>query len=66
MYNLLKSKFTLSGKNLKEISKEINISYSTFINKLTGKTDFTLDEAINIKEYLSEYAPESLEILFTK
>ena len=66
MYNLLKSKFTLCGKSKKDISKNIEMPYQTFINKLSGKTDFTLDEAIAIKTTLSEYAPEPLEILFAK
>lgn len=66
MYNLLKSKITLCESTQKEFSKKIGMSYTTFNSKLSGKTSFTLDEAIKIKEQLSDAAPEPLEILFVK
>lgn len=52
VYKDLKVELFRKNISYEEVSKGIGISKSAFINKINGKTDFTLDEAINIASLL--------------
>ena len=53
----------MSKKSKKEIASELGMTYNTLLLKLRGKNDFTLDEAVKLKEILN--TPKSIEELFT-
>lgn len=67
MYYRLKAEIIYKGYNVKEFASLCGISYSAFLRKLSykrdGKNDFTLDEAIRIRDLLK--SDLSLEELFT-
>jgi len=54
MYKELETKIANLGLSKKEIASAINMKYDTFLSKMSGKSKFTLDEAVCIKEYLKE------------
>lgn len=47
---------------IKEFSRFVGIPYSTLMDKLNGRTPFTIEEAAKVKRALG--AEESIEILF--
>lgn len=57
MYKLLESRLAYKGISKKQLAEGINISYGKILSKISGKSKFTLDEAILIKEYLEEELP---------
>lgn len=54
MYKELETQIAYRGISKKEIAAAINMKYNTFLSKMRGKSKFTLDEAVCIKEYLKE------------
>lgn len=46
------------------IANEMNMSYNTFLLKMRGKYDFTLNEALKLKEILNTKEP--IEVLFKR
>lgn len=62
MYRVLESKLAYRGISKKKLADAIQMNYNTFLSKIGGKSKFTLDEAVSIKEYLKEEA--SIEELF--
>lgn len=64
MYNNLRAEMTRRNVNAKEIAKKLGKTEGTISSKITGKTDFTLDEARQIKEILN--VDTSLDELFLK
>ena len=62
MYKLLESRLVYKGISKKQLAEGIHMSYKTILSKMSGKSKFTLDEAILIKEYLNEEL--SVEKLF--
>ena len=54
MYKVLETQIAYLGVSKKQIALAINMKYNTFLSKMSGKSKFTLDEAICIKEYLKE------------
>ena len=54
MYKVLETKIAYLGISKKQIAHAINMKYSTFLSKISGKSKFTLDEAVRIREYLKE------------
>lgn len=54
MYKELESQIAYRGISKKQLALDINMKYHTFLSKMSGKSKFTLDEAICIKEYLQE------------
>lgn len=62
MYRLLESRLVYKGISKKQLAEDIHMSYGTILSKMAGKSKFTLDEAILIKEYLEEET--SVEELF--
>lgn len=57
MYKLLESRLVYKGISKKQLAEGIHMSYKTILAKMSGKSKFTLDEAILIKEYLREELP---------
>lgn len=49
---LLRKFITRSGKSLTRIAKELGITYISLNNKLKGKFDFTLKEALALRSIL--------------
>lgn len=62
MYRLLESRLGYKGISKKQLAEGIHMSYGTILSKMSGKSKFTLDEAILIKEFLDEEI--SVEELF--
>ena len=54
MYKELETKIAYRGISKKQMAEEINMNYSTLLSKMGGKSKFTLDEAVLIKDYLEE------------
>ena len=54
MYKKLETQIAYRGISKKQLAVDINMKYSTFLEKMSGKSKFTLDEAVRIKEYLQE------------
>jgi len=57
MYRVLESKIAYKGISKKEMANELKMNYNTLLAKMSGKSKFTLDEAIIIKTYLQEELP---------
>jgi len=62
MYRFLEARIVFHGYSKKEFAESINMNYNTLLAKLNGKSKFTLDEAVQIKEFLQE--DMSIEQLF--
>ena len=62
MYRFLEARIVFHGYNKKEFAEKIDMNYNTLLAKLNGKSKFTLDEAVQIKEFLQEDI--SIEELF--
>lgn len=54
MYRELEAKIAYRGISKKQMAVDIDMKYNTLLAKLSGKSKFTLDEAVCIKEYLKE------------
>ena len=54
MYKELEAQIAYRGISKKQLAADINMKYSTFLDKMSGRSKFTLDEAVCIKEYLQE------------
>lgn len=52
MFNTLKGEIIRKGINRNDIIKELGVSKSTFSQKMTGRTQFKLDEIVKITEML--------------
>ena len=64
MYQIIESRLALLGISKKELAQALGISYHTLLLKLQGKSSFTLDEALAVKELIR--ASESVEELFCR
>lgn len=64
MYKRVEAQMILRGVSRKELAKQLDISYNTLNQKLNGKSDFSLSEALKIKQVLN--APDPMETLFNK
>lgn len=62
MYRTIESRLAFLGVSKKKLAHEIGMSYNTFLLKLKGKSNFTLDEAEKIK--LALKSKLSIEELF--
>lgn len=62
MYKMLESRIAYRGISKKRLADDIHMNYNTLLAKMSGKTKFTLDEAVLIKNYLDESTP--IEELF--
>ena len=63
--NFLKLRGILVEKNIsyRELSKRLNISLATLVNKMAGRTQFTLKEITDIKKLL-DLDPDKLNDIF--
>ena len=64
MYKNVKAQIILSGLSRKDLAQKLGIQYNTLNHKLSGKSVFTLDEAMAIKRILGSNIP--IEQLFEK
>ena len=62
MYRVLESKIAYKGISKRQMAEDIGMNYNTLLAKMSGKSKFTLDEAVGIKNYLQEET--SIEELF--
>ena len=62
MYRQLEVKIAYRGISKKQMAEGINMNYSTLLSKMGGKSKFTLDEAVKIRDYLEE--DSTIEELF--
>lgn len=62
LYRVLEAKIAYRGISKKKMARDIEMNYNTLLIKLSGKSKFTLDEAVRIKAYLKEEI--SIEELF--
>lgn len=62
MYRELEAKIAYKGISKKMLADDIGMNYNTLLSKMSGKSKFTLDEAVRIKAYLKEDI--SIEELF--
>jgi len=62
MYRTLEAKMAFMGISKKKLASDLNMNYNTLLAKMAGKSKFTLDEAVLIKEYLEDSV--SVEELF--
>lgn len=62
MYRVLEARLAYKGISKKKMSDDIQMNYNTLLAKMAGKSKFTLDEAVRIREYLEEEV--SVEELF--
>ena len=62
MFNFARSKMTEHGLRLEDVAPQMNIAVSSLSNKLNGKSEFSLDEAIAFKRIVKSDLP--LEELF--
>lgn len=64
VYANLRAEMTRNGYTYSTMAESIGISKSSFVDKMTGKSRFSLDEGIAIKNVLNVQLP--LESLFAK
>lgn len=57
MYRYLESRLAYKNITKKQLAEDIQMSYSDVTSKISGKSKFTLDEAILIRDYLEEKTP---------
>ena len=57
MYRVLESKMAYKGISKKLLAEAIGMNYNTLLAKMSGKSKYTLDEAVRIREYLEEEIP---------
>ena len=62
MYRVLESKIAYKGISKRQMAEDIGMNYNTLLAIMSGKSKFTLDEAVGIKNYLQE--DTSIEELF--
>lgn len=62
MFRELKGEIAKAGMSQKELASKAEMSYSTFLDKINGRTSFTFDECVRIKKELHSELP--LERLF--
>ncbi len=60
----LKARIVLSQKTLTTISDEIGVSTPTLRKRLSGETEFNVNEILNLKKSLNLDKEEILDIFF--
>ncbi len=61
---LLKSHMVKVGKTGVDMASALGICYASWVNKSSGKRDFTLAQVLKIKELLSLSNEQACEIFF--
>jgi hypothetical protein len=62
MYRILYSQMALVGMSKPALAEAIDMKYTTLLDKLAGRTKFTLDESVAIKKAIKSQL--SIEALF--
>lgn len=62
--NKLKAKMVEQGYTSRTLSYEIGVCETTLRTKINGKSDFTLNESLKIKEILHLSTDDYLDIFF--
>ncbi|MBQ4018040.1 MAG: helix-turn-helix transcriptional regulator [Paludibacteraceae bacterium] len=62
--NLLKAKIVENGLTMEELADKISVSRTTLFYKMSGKTQFTLDEVVKICDVLNIHTPEEKTNIF--
>lgn len=62
MYNNLRSEIVRSGYSLRQFADLVDIPLSTFSNKISGRTEFTIGEATRIKLKINELTEQNTTI----
>lgn len=57
MFNTIMAELGRRGWTMKDLSVESGIQYDSLRNKLTGKTEFTRSEMLNVKRSLAPHIP---------
>ena len=64
MYPNLKAELARVGMTMKDLAKAINMPYSTLVDKASGRSEFTFQEAVDIRKAIGCDIP--LDELFKK
>ncbi len=64
MYPNLKAEIARKGETFGSVANICNITSNTFSQKINGKSEFTIDEAMKIADFLEADMP--LQILFKR
>ena len=64
IYRKIVARMALMNLSKAELASRVGISYSTLQNKLCGVSDFTLSEALHIKQLLN--FPDAVEDIFVR
>lgn len=62
--NLLKAKIVENGLTMEELADKISVSRTTLFYKMTGKTQFTLEEVVKMCDVLNINTPEEKTNIF--
>lgn len=60
---LLRTYIDASGLKLNFISEKLGITYVSFYQKLSGKSQFTMDQAIELKKVLNLTDEQWIEVI---
>ncbi|UZQ49080.1 DUF739 family protein [Clostridium kluyveri] len=63
--NKLKGKITETKKNYLDCAKALNISTTSFSNKINGKSSFKVEEAVKLSKYLNLSYDEKVDIFLS-
>lgn len=64
MFRRIEAQLAYIGITKKELAQDVGIGYNTLLQKLSGASPFSLDEALKIKEAIK--SNESIETLFER
>ena len=64
MYPNLKAELARVNMSMKDLSKAIDMPYSTLVDKISGRSEFTFQEAVDIRKAIGVDIP--LDELFKK
>ena len=64
VYRKIYAQITLLGLHRHDVAAKLGVSDGTLYNKLCGRTPFTLDEALKIKQILA--IPSTIEEAFER
>lgn len=63
-FDVIRGKIAEQGKSQKEIARQLNMSAQSFSRKMTGKRQFTVNEATRLCDLLSVLLEERGKIFF--
>jgi DNA-binding helix-turn-helix protein len=63
-FKKLKDELFINGLKYEDVAKMLNISTTSFSNKINGKVDFTLSEVVKLSNFLNLSTEEKENIFF--